>query len=270
MAKLKELLQRPVDRAPIITITGDPGVGKTTLASLFPKPCVLLFEDGLQAIPAVRRPYAFPIAKSLAEGIKYVRALRDEENPFQTLIVDSVSKLGTLIEAEVVAQSANKTNTINNADGGYGAGLSHAAELHRLFAEECVLLNEYNVTVVYVSHSTTENVNPPDGPEYVRYNLRLDKRSQRPYIDDADLVAYIRLRTRYVTREKDDRAKAVADKARLIVCHPTGAHISKNRYGIEEPVTWIDKTFNPLIELIPFFNGAHATPTATKTKAKGK
>ena len=275
MAALKDLLERPADRAPIITITGDAGVGKTTLACLFPKPVVLRFEDGLEAIPKAVRPHAFPVANSLAEALGYIDTLVSEESPFKTLVVDTITRLGALIESEVVEQSQNPTKSINNADGGYGAGLNHAAELHRIFADSCMRIIPYGMTLVYVAHSTTENVNPPDGPEFTRYNIRLDKRAQRAYIDDPDLVAYVRLRTRYVTKEKDDRAKAVADKARIIVCHPTGAHISKNRYGIEEPLLWTDKTVNPLIEHIPFLSNHHMTTSSpkaatTKQTKKGK
>ena len=52
---------RPVDRAPITTICGDSGTGKTTLACTFPKPIVIRAEDGLQSIPLKQRPDAFPI-----------------------------------------------------------------------------------------------------------------------------------------------------------------------------------------------------------------
>ena len=52
---------KPADRSVFVTICGDSGMGKTTLAATFPKPIVIRAEDGLQAIPSDKRPDAFPV-----------------------------------------------------------------------------------------------------------------------------------------------------------------------------------------------------------------
>lgn len=53
----------PEDRQTMTTLFGDAGIGKTNLASTWPKPVFLRAEDGMQAIPKHRRPPAFkPIA----------------------------------------------------------------------------------------------------------------------------------------------------------------------------------------------------------------
>ncbi len=270
MAKnLQQLLERPADRAPIITISGDPGVGKTTLACLFPKPVVLRFEDGLESIPEAKRPYSFPLARSFDEGMQYVSQLLTEENPFKTLVVDSVTKMASLVEAEILEADPKKPKSINQALGGYGSGASAAAERHRLFTSACQQLNEYGVTIVYVAHSITETIDPPDGAQpFTRYTLRMDKKAAAHYVDQPDAVAYIRVNTKYVTSEDRDKARAIADKKRIIVLHPTGAHISKNRYGIEAPVEWVDRTSNPILPLIPFFARQQAAAGAAKKQRK--
>jgi len=45
-------ISKPQDRPVIVTLCGDSGMGKTTLAATFPNPIVIRAEDGLQAIPA--------------------------------------------------------------------------------------------------------------------------------------------------------------------------------------------------------------------------
>ena len=52
---------KPLDRPVLVTLCGDSGMGKTSLAASFPKPIFIRAEDGMQAIPANNRPDAFPL-----------------------------------------------------------------------------------------------------------------------------------------------------------------------------------------------------------------
>ena len=65
-------ISKPQDRPVIVTICGDSGMGKTTLASTFPKPIVIRAEDGLQAIPSESRPDAFPLIHKEEEAVAAV------------------------------------------------------------------------------------------------------------------------------------------------------------------------------------------------------
>ena len=58
-------IAKPDDRPIICTITGDAGLGKTSMAATFPKPIFIRAEDGLQAIPVATRPDAFPILSNV-------------------------------------------------------------------------------------------------------------------------------------------------------------------------------------------------------------
>ena len=55
---------KPADRPVLITLCGDSGMGKTSLAASFPKPIFIRAEDGMQAIPANKRPDAFQIGRA--------------------------------------------------------------------------------------------------------------------------------------------------------------------------------------------------------------
>jgi hypothetical protein len=196
-----------------------------------------------------------------------VQSLGAEEHPFKTLVVDSVTALASLIEGEVIASDPKQPKSINQALGGYGAGLNACAERHRLFVEQCKRLNEdLGMTIVFVAHSVVENVEPPDADPYTRYTLRADKRVQTYYLDTPDMVAFVRLKTKYITKENTDKVRAVTDQLRVIVAHPTGAHVSKNRYGITSPVDWPDLTANPLVPFLPFFAEQQAAAPARRRR----
>ena len=66
---------KPADRMPIVTICGDSGLGKTSLAATFPNPIVIRAEDGLQGVPAAIRPDAMPVVTSLEQLIEQMTAL---------------------------------------------------------------------------------------------------------------------------------------------------------------------------------------------------
>ena len=76
---IMKTISKPTDRPVIVTICGDSGVGKTSLAATFPKPIVIRAEDGLQAIPVASRPDAFPLIQGADELWEQLKALIGEK-----------------------------------------------------------------------------------------------------------------------------------------------------------------------------------------------
>ena len=52
-------VSKPGDRPVLVTICGDSGMGKTTLATTFPKPIVIRAEDGLRLFRRTSVPIRF-------------------------------------------------------------------------------------------------------------------------------------------------------------------------------------------------------------------
>lgn len=246
---LLDSISKPQDRATIVTICGDSGLGKTSLAATFPKPIVIRAEDGLQGVPSELRPDAFPLLQKVEELWEQLRTLLQEEHDYQTLIVDSATALERLFITNVIDSDPKKPRSINQALGGYGAGLAAVAALHQRVRKACGLLNERkNMHIVFVAHADTETIELPDQDPYTRYSLRLGKKSVAPYVDDSDLVGFLKLET--FTTGDGDRKKALSDGTRQLICYATAANVSKNRYGIEEELI-VPKNENPLVNYIP-------------------
>lgn len=246
---LLSTISKPQDRSVIVTIIGDSGLGKTTLAATFPKPIVIRAEDGLQAIPAANRPDAFPLINKVDDLWDQLKALVVEQHDYQTVVIDSVTALERLFTQHVIDSDPKQPRSINQALGGYGAGLAAVATLHQRVRKACGVLNERkNMHIVFVAHADTETIELPDQDPYTRYSLRLGKKSVAPYVDDSDVVGFLKLQT-YTTGE-GDRKKAISDGSRLLVTYATASNVSKNRFNINDDLL-VEHGKNPLASIIP-------------------
>ena len=61
---LMDTIETPTDGPGFVTIFGDAGTGKTSLAATFPSPIFIRAEDGLQAVANDTRPDAFPVLQA--------------------------------------------------------------------------------------------------------------------------------------------------------------------------------------------------------------
>lgn len=241
-------IAKPNDRPVVATLLGDSGMGKTSLAAAFPKPVFIRAEDGMQAIPHEIRPDALPQLATVQDLWDQLHALVSEEHDYKTVVIDSATALERMFVQHVVESDPKKPKSINQAMGGYGAGVQAVATMHQRVRRAAELLVNRGVHVVFIAHADTETIELPDQDPYTRYGLRLHRRSVAPYVDDSDLVGFIKLQT--FTMGDGERKKAISDGSRVLVTYATAANVSKNRYGITDDIDLPHGT-NPLTQFIP-------------------
>ena len=189
-------LSKPSGQRPIIcTLFGEGGMGKTTLAAMFKSPVFIRTEDGTASLAGNDNVNLFPLATSTQDVLDAIEALATQKHDHKTLVIDSITQLGTMIEAEIVAADP-KAKSINQAGGGYGAGYSTAAEKHRQIRDWAgSLAYEKGMNVIFIGHADTEMLDLPDMDAFARYTVRMHKKSLPNYTDNVDLVGLIRLKT---------------------------------------------------------------------------
>ena len=264
-------ITKPADRPVMVTLCGDSGMGKTTLAATFPKPIFIRAEDGMQAIMADQRPDAFPLIEKVDQLWEQLTALMQEEHQYQTVVIDSVTALERLFMAAVLA-SDPKAKSINQAMGGYGAGTSAIAAMHGRVRKACGILSQRKgMHSVFIAHADVETMKLPDQDDYMRYSLRLPSKSLPPYVDDVDVVGFLKQQM-VVMGDEGERKMARGSGSRELVCHVTPSNVSKNRYHITQALP-VKIGTNPLAEYIPALGGnmpkldpTTAAPATTETK----
>tara|TARA_X000001036_G_scaffold155466_2_gene147679 strand:- start:1453 stop:2208 length:756 start_codon:yes stop_codon:yes gene_type:complete len=242
-------LSKPSGQRPIIcTLFGEGGMGKTTLAAMFPNPVFIRTEDGTASLAGNDNVSLFPLATSTQDVLDAIEALATQKHDHKTLVIDSITQLGTMIEAEIVAADP-KAKSINQAGGGYGAGYSAAAEKHRQIRDWAgSLAYEKGMNVIFIGHADTEMLDLPDLDAFARYTVRMHKKSLPHYTDNVDLVGLIRLKT-FVRGGDGDKKRAISTGEREIICHPQASSVTKNRFNVSEPLAF---TFdrNPFADFV--------------------
>lgn len=266
MSSILSTVAKPAPRPPIITICGDAGTGKTSLAASFPDPIVIRAEDGLGRISKqVDAPMAFPTLANSEQLWEQLIALLNEDHDYSTLVIDSVTKLEEIFVREILEKD-QRAKGINQALGGYGNGPAAVAAQHGRVRKAAGLLNERKgMAIVFIAHADLETMRLPDTDDYQRYSLRMMPKGIPCYVDDVDLVGYVRLASA-LRGDEGERKKVISTGDREFVCHATAASVSKNGLGITESLPFNEGT-NPLL---PYFTGIAQQQPQPESKTKEK
>ncbi len=141
----------------ITYIYGPPKSGKTTLGSQMPKPLLLAFERGYNAIPGI-------IAQDITSWSEVRSVLRELKKPevketFSTIIIDTVDVAAIFCEKYVCAQ--NNVDSISAIP--YGGGWTL---LKKEFEDVFRTITQLGYAVYFISHSKESTFKRQDNTEY--------------------------------------------------------------------------------------------------------
>ncbi len=267
MAKFKKNIVRPNIFDYNIAIFGQQGVGKTTLAynvchKLLGDDYVIFNcgkEDGIKALPDAIY-YDCPTWYELDEIITDIVDERtsDEYKNLKVVVLDTIDEIFNMAETEVIRLAKKKKpdiTTINEAFGGFGAGLKKAEEL---VLDALWRLKSVGINVFVIGH--TKNKTMVDVVNDGEYDILTSNLSNRYFTEIAtkmDVIGICYVDRNIITEKtnrKDIKGKTieknvVASEARK-VCFRSDDYVtaSKSRFPDIEGV--IDMNADDFINTI--------------------
>lgn len=162
-----------------VLIYADTGMGKSTLASLSPKPVFLSLDEGIEKL---KHPVTGEPLKKISglETFEDVRgALGDIPlfDEYETIVVDTSTKLQDIAEDFVVRTiPTEKGAKVKDIIGyGYNKGYKHLYNTMKLVLQDCDALIHHGKNVILIAQAITHNVANPSGEDFLRSGPRLHK-----------------------------------------------------------------------------------------------
>lgn len=270
--------KKPVAKAPMITIVGSPGTGKTTLGALFPDAIFIQTEDG-SAVFENWAEDAQPtllqrIPKAYKEGIEvkndskaYVLAMIDElitaDHSYKTLVIDSITTLNLLFEHLICVR--DDVGTVGEAAGGFHKGYGEVASWHADIIYKCEQLRAVkNMAVIFLAHTGIKKIrNRPDAAaDYSVFSMDMPTDSLSVYTSQSDAVLYLRNEELVMGSESNKKGQTTkygrvtsTGNRQLVTAGDgqTGYVNAKNRYNMPA-VLDVPHGENPTLQYIKFFN----------------
>jgi hypothetical protein len=216
---------------------GPVGVGKSTFAASAPSPIFIGAEDGTSELNVER----FPQPQAWLEVEDAVTELLTTEHPYKTLVIDTVDWLEPMCWQHVCAHSRDKNGRPFESirDMGYGSGYAAALDLWRiLLARLEELRDKKGMSIVLLAHTQISTFKNPEGENFDRHALKLNKRTAGLVREWPDAVFFAYYET--FTHTKEGETKAISSGARMLATQYTAAFDAKNRYDLPEriPLDW--------------------------------
>jgi hypothetical protein len=217
-----------------VLLYGVEGVGKSSFAAGAPAPVFLAAEDGTNELDVAR----LPLAQDWQDVLDAVHLLQNEKHAYKTLVIDTLDWIEPMIWRFICARDSEK----DIESYGYGKGYTKALQEWQFLLQRLDGLRRGGMHVVLLAHSWIKPFKNPQGEDYDRYELKLNKQAAGICKEWPDCVLFANHEVRAKLDDKTKRVRGESSGARFIYTARTAAYDAKNRYGLPKmlPLSWAD------------------------------
>lgn len=166
----------------ITLIYGPPKIGKSTFGARMPKPLLLAFERGYNAIPGV-------IAQDITSWGEMKQVMRELKKPevqenFKSIVVDTIDLAADFAQKYV----CNQLGIENIGDGGWTT--NGWAKYKKEFEDVFRTLAQLGYAIVFISHDKEKTIKPQNGTEYQQIGSSMQSSALSIIENMADIIGY--------------------------------------------------------------------------------
>lgn len=166
----------------ITLIYGPPKIGKSTFGARMPKPLLLAFERGYNAIPGV-------IAQDITSWGEMKQVMRELKKPevqetFKSIVVDTVDIAADFAQKYV----CNQLGIENIGDGGWTT--NGWAKYKKEFEDVFRTLAQLGYAIIFISHDKEKTIKPQNGSEYQQIGSSMQSSALSIIENMADIIGY--------------------------------------------------------------------------------
>jgi hypothetical protein len=234
-----ELTSGLLDECQRLVLAGPEGVGKSTLASLLPKPGFIDVEGSTADLNVVRTPKPASWTALVDMTTEFLK----DHHGLESLVIDTADYAERMCVAHILA-----SNGMTSLGGEKDFGRSY----NLLETEWCRWLDllsrvaKSGMHVILVAHVGVKNVRTPDvDSSYDRYELKMEKKTSAATKEWARNMLFLAYKT-YIVEDKGK--KKGTGGHRVIYTTRTPAWDAKNRAGLPEELPLEYKSIAKLFE----------------------
>lgn len=166
----------------ITLIYGPPKIGKSTFGARMPKPLLLAFERGYNAIPGV-------IAQDITSWGEMKQVMRELKKPevqenFKSIVVDTIDIAADFAQKYV----CNQLGIENIGDGGWTT--NGWAKYKKEFEDVFRTVAQLGYAIVFISHDKEKTIKPQNGTEYQQIGSSMQSSALSIIENMADIIGY--------------------------------------------------------------------------------
>lgn len=234
---LSNVITTPAQQPPRIIFYSPEGVGKTTWAAAAPRPIFIQTEKGQGRL----KIKACPLAQSFSEVVGWIGAILRDKHNYQTVVLDTLSRLEQLIHAEIRQEHGN------DVFANYGKGYKLVPPYFERLIKGLNMLQDAGMMVIVLAHAEIKRFEPPGLSPYDMYQLNVHEKIRDMMFQWSDICLFGNTKT-YTTEQKgsfnQSRTVATGGEKRFIYTQERPTHRAKNRYDLpyeiplEKPFDW--------------------------------